>query len=167
MISVKKSLSGFTALSLCALLFAGSAVAEPKDGSPKVENHCNRLDVVRFTQARLERLKTKLNLQPAQLAAWDQWSAHLIADVKKQQEDDIKLTQNWMDKEPDNLTTPEKIAHQEKHLQVHIAHLQNQLTRLEDAKVNVTTFYSNLSKDQQTIFDLYWQESAFNHAHIS
>ncbi len=166
MVSIKKIIGSFTAVSLCGFLFIGQAIADSKDSSSKNVTQSNQLDVIRFTQARLERLKTKLNLQPAQLGAWDQWSAHLIADVKKQQEDDIKLTQNWMDKEADNLTTPEKIAHQEKHLQMHIAHLQNQLTRLEDARVNATTFYSNLSKDQQTIFDLYWHESAFNHAHI-
>ncbi len=74
MVSIKKLIGSFTALSLCAFLFIGQAIADSKDSSPKTSTRNNQLDVIRFTQARLERLKTKLNLQPAQLAAWDQWS---------------------------------------------------------------------------------------------
>jgi hypothetical protein len=54
-------------------------------------------------------------------------------------------------------TTNQKILRQEKRLQFHIDRLQIQFKRIEAARLNTESFYQLLSKDQQTIFDLFWE----------
>ena len=123
-------------------------------------------DITHITEARLQSLKEKMDLDDSQLLAWNIWSSGVLSDVKKQNMEDQKVVSDWQDEVPDNITTPEKIAHQEEHLRQHILRMQNQLNRLETARVNTLTFYSALNKSQSIIFDLFWQETAFHHISI-
>jgi hypothetical protein len=150
-------------ISACLLMLIGD-VAAGVFGPPSVSSNLDQYrDITRFTETRLESLKGKLDLDDSQLPAWNTWSSGVLSDVKKQNMEDQKLVSDWQDEVPDNITTPEKIAHQEEHLRHHILRMQNQLNRLEGARVNTINFYSGLNKSQKTIFDLFWQETAFHH----
>jgi len=124
------------------------------------EQHANVLHVV---EAKLQNLKPLLNLDSSQNSAWNTWSSEVIAEVKKQHEDDQQVSKDWGDDMSDNLSTPDKLAHQEEHLRHHIARMENQLLRIEAARKNTGAFYGVLNKNQQTIFDLFWKESTFHH----
>lgn len=158
LIPSNKYISRLAAFSLCFILTIGQTMADQKINSAKSTNQNMYAEIVQLTQARLENLKGNLNLQASETTAWNQWFSQVIAEVKKQHEADIKFSQSWLDNESDNPTTPEKLVQQETHLKAHITHMQNQLNRLEKARVNTINFYNMLSKDQQTIFDLFWQK---------
>ena len=112
--------------------------------------------IVKITQDRVESLKKKLNLQPNQMGGWNLWSSVLLLDVKKQRIEDVKSFESLREPQSDLATTNQKILQQEKRLQFHIDRMQTQLKRIEVARLNTDTFYQTLSKDQQTIFDLFW-----------
>lgn len=112
--------------------------------------------VVKLTQERVDVLQKKLNLQSDQVAAWSVWSTVLLMDVKQQRMEDLKAFENSREHAMDNSSTPQKIRYQEKRLQFHIERLQLLLKLVEAARLNTDTFYQLLSKDQPTIFDLFW-----------
>jgi len=128
---------------------------------PKAQEQ--NVNVLHTVEAKLQNLKNLLNLDLSQNSAWNTWSSEVISEVKKQHEDDQKMSKDWVDDVSDNLSTPEKLAHQEEHLRYHIGRMENQLLRIESARKNTTAFYGTLNKNQQTIFDLFWKDSAFHH----
>ena len=164
--SVKKYVSTLIILSCSAALLSASCFAEEKKEKGTVASEGVSKEIVQLNKNNLEDLHKKLNLQPTQTDAWKRWSDKLTVDVKEQFSDDVKLNKHWSDRVSTELTTPEKIAHQQTHLKFHVARMQRQLDRLEEARVNTLAFYGTLSKDQQTIFDLFWSNTAFVHEHM-
>jgi len=162
----KKYIISSAVLSTCMLMLMGDVIAGVSNMPPTPSGQHQYTDITHFTEARLQSLKEKLDLDPSQISAWNTWSSGVISDVKKQNMEDQKVVSDWMDEVPENTTTPEKLAHQEEHLRHHIMRMQNQLNRLEAARLNAITFYTALNKSQKTIFDLFWQESAFHHRSI-
>ena len=164
--AAKKYVGGLIIVSCSFALLSGSCFAEEKKekGSALVEGAGK--EIMQLNLNNLEDLHKKLNLQPAQSDAWKKWSDKLTADVREQFGDDVKLNKHWSDRVSSQLTTPEKIAHQETHLKFHVTRMQRQLDRLEEARVTTLAFYGTLSKDQQTIFDLFWSNTAFVHEHM-
>jgi hypothetical protein len=115
-------------------------------------------DWVKHTQQTLDDLKGKLNLTPAQMPAWETWSAGLITDAHQQPGKDNpghegkgSAAKPMVDE-----TTPEKMAHGIERLHAQITWMQAHVARLEAAQVRTKTFYDTLSTDQKTIFDLFW-----------
>ena len=158
----KKHYISIAILSASSMLLLGSASADTGN-MPSAKSHEQHINIVHMVEVRLQNLKSKLNLESSQNDAWNAWSTEVISDVKKQHEEDQKLARDWTDNVSDNVSTPDKLAHQEEHLRHHIARMQNQLLCIEAARKNTTTFYAVLNKNQQTIFDLFWQEDTFHH----
>ena len=146
---------GFSAL-ICAVCFSPAIAAAD---SPAPPERYQDFDKVQMTRDRLDDLKAKLNLGDSQIPAWNAWSSRVISDVKELEKESVP--RDWMAGR-ENLTIPERMQRQEDHLRSRIAWLQERLKRLEAARRDTGTFYAALTRDQRTIFDLFW-ERVFPH----
>lgn len=162
-----KSIGSTTVLltGICsALLIAGNVRAESAS-MPAPPEHCQAVDRVQMLQNRLEALKAKLDLNDSQLSAWNAWTSKVIDDVKEFDKEAGNMPHGWMDAQQADLPTPERMTKQEERLRNRINWMQKRLTRLEAARKNTATFYSELSKDQKTIFDLFWNRDFLERHH--
>ncbi len=123
------------------------------------EEHEQQFDWILHTRQTLDELKGKLNLAPAQLAAWDTWSAGVIKDSQQQLErKDKRRAESAMAKALVGSSTPERMARGIERLRAETAWMQEHLNQLEAAQVRTGTFYGALDINQKTIFDLFWHE---------
>jgi hypothetical protein len=150
--------AGRLSIGLLSFFLLGSVSLAQNRPSPEPSlQEVSHQVVVKISQERIDSLKKKLNLQVDQLVAWNVWSSVLLVDVKKQRIEDMKMLENVREPMMETNTTNQKILRQEKRLQFHIDRLQIQFKRIEAARLNTESFYQLLSKDQQTIFDLFWE----------
>ena len=149
---------------MCSALIVGNVMAESAAMPPPPE-HYQSVDRVRMTQDRLEELKAKLELGDSQMPAWNAWSSKVIADVKELDKESSGMPRDWMEGQQEDLTIPERMAKQEDHLRNRIRWMQKRLTRLDAARKNTASFYAALTKDQKTIFDLFWECGFSEHRH--
>ncbi|HYB51635.1 MAG TPA: Spy/CpxP family protein refolding chaperone [Burkholderiaceae bacterium] len=140
--------------------------ADPSGGAPQpmapqgMAPQERRFDWFEHTQQTLGELKAKLNLAPGQTAAWNSWSAGVLADAK-QQLTRMKDREEKMGEGPRAWaqgTTPERMARGIERLRAEIERMQAHLTQLEAAQGRTLAFYNQLDANQKTIFDLFWQE---------
>ena len=109
---------------------------------------------------RLASLQLKLDLQPGQTQAWKTWEQTVRTEVKKQSTEECRINMQWWTHASDDeidLSTPERLKHQEDSLRNQLALMQAQLERLESAEKNTVPFYAVLDAKQKTIFDLFWR----------
>jgi len=154
----------------CASLLAAGALAlscipgladEAAPPAPEpMSGHGRSFDWIRHTQHTLDELKVKLNLAPAQLAAWDAWSGGVMKDAHAQ----LEKRKPWLEeggpggKPMAEVTTPERMAQGIERLRAETAWMQEHLAQLEAAQARTKTFYDALDTNQKTIFDLFWHE---------
>lgn len=141
------------------LLPSANVFANPETPpSGGMAEHRQGFDWVKHTQQTLDNLKGKLNLTPAQMPAWETWSAGVITDANQQLEKDKpgREEKGGVAKPIIDETTPERMAHGIERLHAQITWMQAHVARLEAAQVRTKTFYDTLSTDQKTIFDLFW-----------
>lgn len=147
----------------CAPAFADAASttsAPPPTPAGAARWQGHRFDWVQHTQHTLNELKAKLNLTPAQSAAWDTWSGGVMRDAHQQYEQ----RKPWMEEKraeampSTEVTTPERMARGIEQLRARTAWMQEHLAQLEAAQVRTKDFYDALDKNQKTIFDLFWHE---------
>ena len=98
-----------------------------------------------------------MNLKPEQMSAWDTWSAGVQADAKEQLKKGND-EDNGAGAMPSrvNQTTPQRMARGIERLRAETQWMQAHLVRLDAAQVRTKTLYDTLSREQQTIFDLFW-----------
>jgi hypothetical protein len=142
--------------SFCA--FGAEPASAPPHRAPAAQ--AGTFDWAEHTQQTLDELRKKLNLTPAQSAAWESWSAGVMKDAHQQLErkmDDGKgppgMNRSWADG-----PTPERMAHGIERLRATIVAMQEHLSQLEAAQARTKTFYDQLDANQKTIFDLFWHE---------
>ncbi len=119
-----------------------------------------RFDWIKHTQVTLDELKTKLNLNPTQIPAWDTWTAGVVGDAHNQllmHADDchhgMRHHSAWI-----NESTPDQMTHGIACLRAEMTRMQEHLVQLEAAQVRTKIFYDTLGPNQKTIFDLFWHE---------
>ncbi len=124
------------------------------------------IDWVQHTQQTLAELRAKLNLLPAQTAAWDAWSEGMIKDAQENVAQAETLHEKGGDGERSatELTTPEQMQHGIERLKVRLQWMQDHLSQLEAAQARTKTFYDRLDVNQKTIFDLFWHEMYYRMA---
>ena len=112
------------------------------------------------TEHTLDELKSKLNLAPGQLPAWNTWSSGVLKDAHLQLEERSAKIEHRREeaRAPADLTTPERMARGIEDLRAQTAWLQEHLVQLEAAQARTKAFYDVLDTNQKTIFDLFWHE---------
>jgi len=139
-----------------AAAVAGDAAAPPASSAASDR----RFDWVQHTQSTLDELKTKLNLAPAQTAAWETWSDAALKDAQ----DNLAQMEAMRSREMSaaapatELSTPEQMQRGIERMRVRLQQMQEHLARLEAAQARTKTFYDSLDKNQKTIFDLFWHD---------
>lgn len=157
-------MKSFTRLAFSTVLFACSALAAENAmadnaGVPPPPEHYRAFDRVQMTRGRLEDLKAKLNLGESQMPAWNAWSAEVVSDVKELDKEANGMHRDWREGRQKDLTIPERMERQEAHLRSRIGWMQKRLDLLEAGRKNTETFYAALTRDQRTIFDLFWEKN--------
>ncbi|OIQ99010.1 hypothetical protein GALL_189220 [mine drainage metagenome] len=135
------------AIIVAAPSFADAAAARPETNARAGHFQFRGKDLVARTTRRLGDLGKKLDIKPAQQAAWQTYSAAIIAQarVQKHQWEQMRLSRR-ASREP--LTTPERMAK--------IAdRLRQASERMSQLASETKTFYDQLGPEQKTIFDLY------------
>lgn len=117
-------------------------------------------DWIQHTQHTLDELKSKLNLAPEQMAAWDTWSRGVLKDGHQQleQKKSEREEKGVKAKPIDEGTTPEQMADGIARLRAETSWMEEHLARLEAAQARTAVFYNTLGINQKTIFDLFWHE---------
>jgi hypothetical protein len=125
-----------------------------------VMEHDQSFDWIAHTQHILDELKTKLNLAPEQMTAWDIWSQGVINDGRHQlgQKQTGRYEMKRRAKSSIDETTPERMARGIERLRTETSWMQEHLSQLEAAQVRTVVFYNALGVNQKTIFDLFWHE---------
>ena len=158
-------LAGLTLIAIPAAPILGAAPASPSDRlQPELTWSDNqRSDGNSLLQVRhmLMLLQLNLNLSPGQIAAWDVWSAGMIAECQRQFErandaDNVSLKAG---RPPHQTTTPERMAHEINHLRTQVASLEVQLDELESSRMRTDIFYNTLNANQKNTFDAFWSDS--------
>ena len=124
------------------------------------------VDFVQTAQKKIDELKTKLNLDPAQMSAWNAWAGKAIDNAKKRQDDLEKARKDWGSGKQEDLTTPQRMDQQIEALGKQIERMQGRLAMLKDSKTTTDNLYAALNKNQKTIFDLYWEKSRLHPRHM-
>lgn len=141
-----------------ASLFAGFCLATAGISSDAQEtqteaaecgyrSHYQWNDPVSSTQRDVAELNIKLDLKPAQLRAWEAFSAALMT-LKKEEAQLGEKARAAIPAEFESMTTPEKIAKISAAMRLNAESLRRTFHI-------VNGFYDVLSVEQQAIFDLY------------
>ena len=163
--SGRLALAGLALIAVPAAAILGAALTSSSDRLPQklTWSDNQRGDGNSPLQARhmLVLLQLKLNLAPGQIAAWDVWSAGMIAECQRQFErasgaDNVSLKGV---SPPRQTTTPERMAHEINHLRTQVASLEVQLDELESSRIRTNVFYNTLNVDQKNAFDAFWNDS--------
>lgn len=149
------TLPGLVALSMVAGL--ATAADKPAPGAPAAESAAaehaphkhKRLDPVRQTQQRLDRLEGKLSLKEDQKPAW---KAYYDAAVSRAQDRSTKL-QAMRDRKGE----PRKDADTASRLEKSAGMMRARAEQMEKIAQDTRAFQQVLTPEQQTIFDLYWK----------
>ena len=124
------------------------------------------IDFVQVAQKKIDELKVKLNLEPAQMSAWNAWAGKAIDHAKKRQEDMEKARKDWGSSKQENLTTPQRMEQQIDALGKQMERMQGRLSMLKESKAATDNLYAVLNKNQKTIFDLYWEKARLHPRHM-
>ena len=151
----------FASALLAALVLAAApglvnAADAARAGVPERAGHFRHGagDPVARTARRLDDLGRKLHLESSQQAAWQTYSAAIIAQARarKQQWAQLRLAHHAPH---ESLSTPERMAK--------IAdRLRQAADRMSQLASETKTFYDQLGPEQKTIFDLY-ARAAWHH----
>lgn len=136
------------AIIVAAPSFANAAAAaRPETKAQAGHFQFRGKDLVVRTTRRLGDLGKKLDIKPSQQAAWQTYSAAIIAQarVQKHQWQQMRVARRAS---REHLTTPERMAK--------IAdRLRQASERMSQLASETKTFYDQLGPEQKTIFDLY------------
>lgn len=111
----------------------------------------HREDPAASAQKRLDRLGKKLNLNDAQQAAWQSYSAAMFSLAQQHaQARESRMTGNRSVRE--DMSTPDK-------LEKMAERLRRQADSLGKVASDTRLFYAQLAPQQQTIFDLYAKDA--------
>jgi protein CpxP len=115
------------------------------DGKPRMEHH-QRMDPAKMEEMHAKRvaeLKTKLKITPAQEGAWTTFTAAMKPPARdaKQRPDRAEL---------DKLSTPERLDKVRALRTQHMADMQAQMDKRDEA---TKAFYAVLSPEQKKLFD--------------
>jgi hypothetical protein len=138
-------------------VFAKDSAATAMEG---MQEHHHSFDWIQHTQQTLDELKVKLNLSAEQIPAWDAWSRGVLKDAQQQidrQKVESEKAYN-AEKSMADATTPDQMAAGIVRLRAETTWMQEHLAHLEAAQVRTKAFYTALSVNQRTIFDLFWHE---------
>ncbi|MDB5825083.1 MAG: hypothetical protein JWR21_3787 [Herminiimonas sp.] len=113
--------------------------------------HRGNHDPVAGTQKRLEQLKQKLNLKPAQQASWDTFANATIANARARAVAHEKMEGKGQ-RDRQSMSTPERMEKM-------AAMMRANADSLSKAAADTKTFYDGLSVEQRTIFDLTAQKA--------
>lgn len=142
-----------TACLVSGLMFVGAAYAASPGTQPPLNgaNASQQQDPVPATQKRLAELKQKLNLKPAQQAAWVTFSSDLAAQatMRAQSKEKMKAA---LGPDYQNLPTPEKMEKM-------VIIMRSNADFLSKTASITKAFYDGLSTEQKTIFDLFAKTS--------
>ena len=123
--------------------------------------HGQSRDPVVAAQKRLAELKQKLNLKPSQQAAWETFSNALIAQARAGAQSREKM-KGTVARDFENMSTPEKMEKM-------AAMMRSRADDLSKTASDTKTFYTVLSTEQKTIFDLFakniWDRRMMEHMH--
>lgn len=148
--------SRVTACLIAGLMFTGmtSYAAAPATQPPLTGikgSASQEKDPVPATQKRLAEMKQKLNLKPAQQAAWNTFSGDLAAQATMRAQSKEKMKET-LGPDYENLPTPEK-------MQKMVVIMRSNADFLSKTASITKTFYDGLSTEQKTIFDLFAKTS--------
>jgi hypothetical protein len=113
--------------------------------------HRGNHDPVAATQKRLEQLKQKLNLKPAQQASWDTFANATIANARARAEAHEKMEGRGQG-DRQSMPTPERMEKM-------AAMMRTGADSMSKASADTKVFYDGLSVEQRTIFDLSAQKA--------
>ena len=138
-------------------VFAHGGVPPPPGG---MAEHSRNFDWIQHTQRTMDELKSKLNLAPEQMTAWDTWSRGVIKDDQQQLEQKKSRHEEKSGRAKPTAadTTPERMARWIERLRAETNWMQEHLLQLEAALVRTKAFYNTLDTNQKTIFDLFWHD---------
>ncbi|QRX82097.1 Spy/CpxP family protein refolding chaperone [Glaciimonas sp. PAMC28666] len=143
-----------TACLMSGLMFVGAASYAASPGTQPPLNAANasqQQDPVPATQKRLAELKQKLNLKPAQQAAWVTFSSDLAAQATMRAQSKEKM-KGALGPDYQNLPTPEKMEKM-------VIIMRSNADFLSKTASITKAFYDGLSTEQKTIFDLFAKTS--------
>ncbi|MBI3524003.1 MAG: Spy/CpxP family protein refolding chaperone [Betaproteobacteria bacterium] len=136
---------------------AGAGTAGAADQQP----HSGRVDLVAVTQKNLEHLGKNLYLKPEQQDAWSTYVAAMTQLARERSQEMAGGKQGWR-KGSENISTPDRLDRM-------IERMRQGADRLAKVASETRTFYTRLSPEQKTIFDLQardaWRKQRGRHMH--